>query len=713
MPGGWKTMTDDADSCWNRCHETETCVYWSFNPGDKFCILKDRRAVKTFRKGWVSGPFDRCAVEAPAADPNASLSLAMTTMTTTMPQASLQQDAQKGAESVFFKKALDFNEGDTVSLGQASFLITDVLHINDKGVVTVAITLDRPLKTHCEAGTVGRIVKKAALPETVLRRPVSAESQELHLKDGGEFEKGDAVMLGDKELGGKELFLIKKSTVLAFTPQAITDTAITLDRPVGRDFKAGTPIVRTRRIAKEIFGRTTLNQDVPVGSTELHLAGGDGFEEGDAIEVGFKPFIIRSVSKSSAGPGGPSQVTITLDYPVTYHFPSGTAVTITKKVSNSATVLEHPVAAGATKLHLADGKGFTAGGMIMLGTSPYSIKSIQSLGKEAIVTIDHPTVESLQPGTVIKASKQGSRTIYASTILDKDTSPGSMELHVARGEGFHEGDTVVIGDHVFFIKQINWPGVGPRAVLIVDHALNFHSEAGTVIRVTRQAQNHPMGDCLTHDVKFSGGVLADVSSQAANAFECQLHCLHSPDCAYFTYSLHGNYCILHTAEAVSIGKAKGYVSGPPKCVADGNVAYCWTPRYECIQGPWKYEGQTYEGCAYGRTPSGWCSLVPVQPGPWLPCIDECSETSAGSADQDSSGSSEGSSSLPTSISVVFFLSLVVIAIAGLYYLGYLPIGKTTRKTRGMAGQQRFEASISESGMVMIQPRSSYMPMVAE
>lgn len=53
-------------------------------------------------------------------------------------------------------------------------------------------------------------------------------------------------------------------------------------------------------------------------------------------------------------------------------FLSVTAVTINKKLCNSATVLEHPVVDGAMKLNLASGKGFAAGAMIMLGASSLS-----------------------------------------------------------------------------------------------------------------------------------------------------------------------------------------------------------------------------------------------------------------------------------------------------------------------------------------------------
>jgi len=566
---------------------------------------------------------------------------------------------------------------------------------------------------------VTKLGTRAPPPATILTYPVSRGSLELHVVDGSKFTPGDRVMLGDQKL------VVGDISVHPFMNGKVPDTIITVRDPVETNLPEGTILRVFQKFVKKVFGSTTLNYDVSAGSSDLYVVDAKSFDEGDTIQIGDEEVVVNLVSWHAAKPGKRPQAVLMLKYPIKHDQRRGTEIAIVGKVFFAAeTTLTQHAPAGRVTLELADGQGFMKGDTIVIGDIPYVIKEMRSHGKASVITLNHPIQLPLDVGAVIRVSKKGSRMVYASTTLQHDAVPGSMELSLADGKGFSEGDTLMIGDHVFFIKTIAWPGAGPQITITLDHAVNFHAQVGTPVRVTRHAGNLPTAECFASDMKFSGSVLADVSGRASSVFDCQSHCLHSPDCAHFTYWPHGDYCTLHAADAVVAGgkSARGYVSGPPMCSTTGDVRDCWSPRDECVKGPWTSEGHTYEGCAYGRTPSGWCSLVKVQPGAWLPCDDTC-DTSAGSAgtsiaDSSEGSSSAGSSSIPSGLFIFLCVCLLVIVVVVLYYIGIFQ-----QKKFGGGGRSRgldrtvyaelpqttpqFTASSSGSGIVMTRSDQSF------
>merc|ERR1712063_192105 len=260
----------------------------------------------------------------------------------------------------------------------------------------------------------------------------------------------------------------------------------------------------------------------------------------------------------------------------------------------------------------------------------------------------------------------------------------------------------------------------------------------------------PEHQCFAKDMKYKGGVLSDMSGRGHSVFECRAHCYNTEGCAHFSFWLAGDYCILHNEDSVLIKDetSKDYMSGPPKCGSNENGKSCWVPRPECVQDTWTYKGQQITGCAAGRTPCGWCSLVYTQPGPWLAC-DNKSEpveeyrSNAGvlgssSAGGGSSSVAGGSSSVPPFLLIVLFLLFLCIALAVLYVLGYPPFGKKKKqkKVNGRGGivgyaapgvevggyvevaqtpqAPQFQASASDAdGRVVLQPYVQPQPQPTE
>merc|ERR1712007_269584 len=142
-------------------------------------------------------------------------------------------------------------------------------------------------------------------------------------------------------------------------------------------------------------------------------------------------------------------------------------------------------------------------------------------------------------------------------------------------------------------------------------------------------------------------------------------------------------------------------------------------------------GQHITGCAHGRTPCGWCSLVHTQPGPWLACENKCvpdEESSSSAGVLGSSSAGGGSSSIPLGLLIVLLLLILCITFAVLYVLGYPPFGKKKKQknvngSRGIVGYSapgaevggyvevaqtpqapQFQASVSDAdGRVVLQP----------